>query len=70
MAKKLLCLMVAAVCLSACQATRDAGWSGDNAVPFDFARSSCEADVEHMPSGPDRDAAFEECMASNGWTRP
>ncbi len=57
-------VLAAAFFLSACAATHEPGWTGQNAMPFDHARASCEIETQTL-EGP----AFETCMASKGWTR-
>lgn len=51
--------------LTACASVNDEGWTGQNAQPFDSARSACEIETQTL-EGPQ----FEACMASKGWTRP
>ena len=62
-------LIAFAAVLAGCATTNGARWSGDGAVELDFATAACKSDVEHLPKGKERDDAFEECMASNGWTK-
>lgn len=57
-------VVIALVSLCAC-ATSDPGWTGEGATPFDTAQTNCEIETENQ-----NNAAFEACMASNGWTRP
>jgi predicted small secreted protein len=72
--KRLLILAAAAsaaLLTSACVTVIDAGddhdlaWHGENAQPFDAARSECRASTHH---GQQSDA-FRDCMAGKGWTR-
>ena len=67
--KRLLILasLSAALMTSACVTVIDAesddtAWHGNNAQPFDAARTDCDARTEG------RDA-FRACMAEKGWTR-
>lgn len=70
--KRLLVLtaLSAALMTSACVTVIDAtegedfAWHGENAQPFDAARSSCRASA-----GNNHSDAFRDCMASKGWTR-
>lgn len=72
--KRLLILTAAvsaALLTSACVTVIDASdendhaWHGENAQPFDAARSQCRAETRH---GSHSDA-FRDCMAGKGWTR-
>ena len=57
-------------CLAAaCATTSGGGWRGEGAQPFDGARAQCEADASDQPAGAARTAAFEACMAEQGWHR-
>lgn len=55
-------------CLLAACATHDPGWRGADAEPFDRAQAACETEVGAL-AGPERETAFEACMARKGWTR-
>lgn len=62
-------IAMAAVSTSACITVIDAdhddmAWHGNNAQPFDTARSECRERVDSSSS-----AAFRDCMAEKGWTR-
>lgn len=72
--KRLLILAAvsaAALSASACITIIDAdgqesvAWSGENAQPFDSARSECRAQTRQGQ----RSDAFRNCMAAKGWTR-
>ncbi|HYD89799.1 MAG TPA: hypothetical protein VEA80_20130 [Vitreimonas sp.] len=64
--RRLLAILVlTALTLAACASTNDAGWTGENAVPFDNARAACEIETQTTEG-----AQFEACMAGKGWTRP
>ncbi|WP_395649586.1 hypothetical protein [Brevundimonas sp.] len=72
--KRLLILSAvaaAALATSACITVIDAdhddmAWHGENAQPFDAARSECRAAPRYQGQGSD---AFRDCMAAKGWTR-
>lgn len=62
-------IAMAAVSTSACITVIDAdhddtAWHGNNAQPFETARSECRDRVDSSSS-----AAFRDCMAEKGWTR-
>lgn len=71
--KRLLILAAissAALATSACITVNDAGgddavWHGENAQPFDSARSECRASTGR---GQHSDV-FRDCMSAKGWTR-
>ena len=71
--KRLLILtaLSAALMTSACVTVIDAGdndhlaWYGENAQPFDAARSDCRASTGKSQHSD----AFRDCMAAKGWTR-
>jgi len=55
--------------LAACATTHEPGWQGSAATPFDTARRHCEAHVVRQMTEVTREAAFEACMAGQGWRR-
>lgn len=55
--------------LAACATTHEPGWQGNAATPFDTARRHCEAQVVRQMMEVTREAAFESCMAEQGWHR-
>ena len=60
-----------AVLVGGCASMGSEGWQGAGAQPFDAAKTHCEADAAaHADAGDARTAAFEACMASQGWHRP
>lgn len=72
--KRLLILAAAAsaaLLTSACVTVIDAdsdddlAWHGENAQPFDAARSECRASTGKGQRSDD----FRDCMAAKGWTR-
>lgn len=56
--------------LGACATTDEPGWQGSAATPFDTARRHCEAQAVRQMTDMDRSAAFDACMAEQGWRRP
>lgn len=56
--------------LAACATTQETGWQGSAAIPFDTARRHCEAQVVRQMKDVAKEAAFEACMAEQGWRRP
>ena len=56
--------------LAACATTDEPGWQGSAATPFDTARRHCEAQVVRQMTDMQKDAAFDACMAGQGWHRP
>ncbi|KPF79140.1 hypothetical protein IP78_09660 [Brevundimonas sp. AAP58] len=64
-------LAVAALATSACVTVIDAGdsreygWSGEGAQPFDGARDQCRERAGRAEGT----TAFVQCMAEKGWTR-
>lgn len=67
---EVLLVIATALLLAGCATSESRGWSGEGAVPFDSAQSSCEAEAAAQPAGEARDRAFETCMAGKGWRRP
>ena len=63
-------LLACALALAACAVTREPGWTGDGAEPFDRARAECDRETVGIPDLDQQEDAFEACMASRGWTRP
>jgi hypothetical protein len=61
-----------AVLVSGCASMgKNEGWQGVDAQPFDTAKALCEAEAVARADPADvRTAAFEACMASQGWHRP
>jgi hypothetical protein len=57
-----------AVLLAGCATTRDPGWQGRGATPFDAAQVECRAEAAVSPES-HREARFTACMARHGWTR-
>lgn len=59
--------LMTSACVTVIDATDDdaLAWHGENAQPFDAARSDCRASTG---KGQHSDA-FESCMAAKGWTR-
>lgn len=53
--------------LAACATAHEPGWQGSAARPFDTARRHCEAQVVRQMTEMAREAAFEACMAGQGW---
>lgn len=62
-------LLAASLALSGCvtvfDASDDYGWQGQNAQPFDSAKSECRA----LAGDDEGTTAFITCMADRGWTR-
>lgn len=64
-------MAVAALATSACVTvidagdSRDYGWSGEGAQPFDGARDDCRERAGRAEGT----TAFVQCMAEKGWTR-
>ncbi|HYC97536.1 hypothetical protein [Brevundimonas sp.] len=57
--------LMASACVTVIDASdSDDAWHGNNAQPFDEARSSCRASA-----GNGHGDAFRDCMAGKGWTR-
>lgn len=56
----------ALVATAACATSDSLGWKGDGAQPFDGARDACRASA----GADEHSAAFTDCMAAKGWTRP
>jgi predicted small secreted protein len=54
-----------AACVTVIGVDDDYDWHGENAQPFDGARSDCRARVGHNEGS----TAFVQCMAEKGWTR-
>ena len=65
-----LLVVAVALQLGGCATSDSRGWSGEGAVPFDLAQSTCETEAAAQPVGDARDKAFETCMAGKGWRRP
>ncbi len=67
----ILAALSAALMTSACVTVIDASdsdnlaWHGENAQPFDAARSECRASTGKSQHSD----AFRDCMAGKGWTR-
>ena len=59
--------LLTSACVTVIDASDDAdlAWHGENAQPFDAARSQCRSETRH---GAHSDA-FRDCMAGKGWTR-
>ena len=69
--KPLMALLLA-LALAGCMSTstRQAGWSGSGATPFDAAYDKCEAQSASAASDKAaRNTALELCMAKEGWHR-
>jgi len=58
--------LMASACVTVIDATDsdDLAWHGENAQPFDTARTECRAEAGKYHSD-----AFRDCMAGKGWTR-
>ena len=57
--------LMASGCITVIDASDDDdAWHGENAQPFDAARSECRASAGNAYND-----AFRDCMAAKGWTR-
>lgn len=68
--KTLVLAAAALTVLVACATGDEPGWQGSAAIPFDTARRHCEAQAVRQVTDMDRQAAFDACMAGQGWRRP
>lgn len=57
-----------ALMFAGCATTRDLGWQGQGATPFDAAQAECRAEATASPES-GREGRFTACMAGQGWSR-
>lgn len=64
---KAIVLILLATLVAGCALTRDPGWEGTDATPFETAEIDCRAQAAESS---DYDDDFEACMNRHGWHRP